>query len=219
MPEGLDAEVVSNGVDSATSAGRSRSKALDDALVAYEMNGEPLPPDHGFPVRLVVPGWVGVASIKWLGRIEVADEPLSSPWNTTQYRMTGPDYPPDSPPLTKQAVKSAFELPWGARRADRRNVPARPLVVGHGVGSPGGGERRRRPALAPRRAPLGPNPRGWRRWELRVDAAAAGQLRAPGARHDHRGGPSRTPCRSTTGLPVRGGRPPPGSRHRVVAAK
>jgi len=63
----------------------------------------------------VVPGWVGIASIKWLGQIEVSDQPLFSPWNTTQYRMVGGDYPPDSPPLAAQQVKSAFELAWDAR--------------------------------------------------------------------------------------------------------
>ncbi|MBS1844817.1 MAG: sulfite oxidase [Actinobacteria bacterium] len=112
MPQGLDAEVITKGVNE----GHVRrplplAKALDDALLAYEMNGEMLQPDHGMPLRLIVPGWVGVASIKWLGQIEVADVPLYSPWNTTQYRMIGPEYPPDSPPLTRQRVKSAFELP------------------------------------------------------------------------------------------------------------
>ena len=43
--------------------GGELAKALDDALLVYEMNGEPLPPDHGAPVRLIVPGWVGIASI------------------------------------------------------------------------------------------------------------------------------------------------------------
>jgi DMSO/TMAO reductase YedYZ molybdopterin-dependent catalytic subunit len=54
-------------------------------LVAFEMNGEALPPDHGFPARLVVPGWVGVASVKWLGALEVSDSRLWSPWNTRWY--------------------------------------------------------------------------------------------------------------------------------------
>jgi DMSO/TMAO reductase YedYZ molybdopterin-dependent catalytic subunit len=115
LPEGLDANVVSGGVD----LGKVRrplpvEKALDDVLLAYEMNGAELPPDHGYPVRLVVPGWVGIASIKWLGRIEVSTRPLFSPWNTTSYRMFGPDYPADSPPLTSQPVKSAVELARGA---------------------------------------------------------------------------------------------------------
>ena len=105
-------------------------KALDDVLVAYEMNGEPLPPDHGCPARLVVPGWVGIASIKWLGRIEVADHPLFSPWNTTQYRLTGAHLRARRAAADAQAVKSAFELAFGATlQAGRRHVlPA--LVVG-----------------------------------------------------------------------------------------
>jgi DMSO/TMAO reductase YedYZ molybdopterin-dependent catalytic subunit len=57
----------------------SRSMSLDDALaptnlLCYEMNGEPLPPLHGFPLRLIAPGWYGVANVKWLKRIEVVDK-------------------------------------------------------------------------------------------------------------------------------------------------
>ena len=44
-----------------------------DNLLCYEMNDEPLPPEHGFPVRLIAPGWYGVANVKWLTRIEVLD--------------------------------------------------------------------------------------------------------------------------------------------------
>jgi DMSO/TMAO reductase YedYZ molybdopterin-dependent catalytic subunit len=115
LPQGLDPNVVTGGVD----LGKVRrplpvDKALDDVLLAYEMNGTRLPADHGFPVRLVVPGWVGIASIKWLGQIEVSTQPRFSPWNTTSYRMFGPEYPADSPPLTSQPVKSALELARGA---------------------------------------------------------------------------------------------------------
>ncbi|MQY10750.1 hypothetical protein SRB5_08630 [Streptomyces sp. RB5] len=116
MPRGLDAEYVSGGV----SVGRVRrpmpvAKALDDVLLAYEMNGAPLPPDHGHPVRVLVPSWVGIASIKWAGDIEVSAHPLYSPWNTDVYRLFGPSYPPGgSAPLTHQSLKSAFELPWNA---------------------------------------------------------------------------------------------------------
>ena len=83
MPEGLDNRVSADGADQ----GHVRrplpiAKALDDALLAFEMNGEELPPDHGFPARIVVPGWIGVASIKWVGSIEVSSTPLSSPWST-----------------------------------------------------------------------------------------------------------------------------------------
>jgi DMSO/TMAO reductase YedYZ molybdopterin-dependent catalytic subunit len=56
----------------------ARSMSLEQALnrdnlLCYEMNGEPLPPEHGFPVRLIAPGWYGVATVKWLTRIEVVD--------------------------------------------------------------------------------------------------------------------------------------------------
>jgi DMSO/TMAO reductase YedYZ molybdopterin-dependent catalytic subunit len=168
MPEGLDASVVTDGVD----YGHVRrplpiGKALDDALLAYEMNGEDLPPDHGAPLRLVVPGWIGVASIKWVGRIEVSDRPLASPWNTKWYRMTGPSYPPDSPPLGAQAVKSAFELPWDAAfRAGRRHVlHGRSWSGADAISrvevSTDGGETWRRARL--RRPDL---PDAWVRWEL-----------------------------------------------------
>ncbi|WP_069629394.1 sulfite oxidase, partial [Streptomyces niveus] len=112
MPRGLDADYVTEGVN----LGRVRrplpvAKALDDVILAYEMNGEPLPYDHGYPVRVVVPSWVGIASIKWLGDIEVSAGPLTSPWNTDFYRLFGPSYPPGgSDPLTRQTIKSGFEL-------------------------------------------------------------------------------------------------------------
>jgi DMSO/TMAO reductase YedYZ molybdopterin-dependent catalytic subunit len=49
------------------------SKALDDCILAYEMNGEPLPREHGFPVRLIVPGWYGVNNVKWVEELRVMD--------------------------------------------------------------------------------------------------------------------------------------------------
>jgi DMSO/TMAO reductase YedYZ molybdopterin-dependent catalytic subunit len=110
MPEGLDPEV---GSDGHVRRPLSIEKALDDVLVVYEMNGEPLPPDHGYPARLLVPGWIGIANIKWLGRIEVSTEPLFSAWNTTQYRFTGANYPQPQV-LSTQVIKSAFELAFPA---------------------------------------------------------------------------------------------------------
>jgi DMSO/TMAO reductase YedYZ molybdopterin-dependent catalytic subunit len=114
MPEGLDDPVADQGH---VRRPLPVAKALHpDTLLVYEMNGRPLPPDHGFPVRLLVPGWVGISSIKWVGRIEVSDQPLFSPWNTTSYRLFGDAYP-DSPLVTEQVVKSALELPFPATLA------------------------------------------------------------------------------------------------------
>ncbi|GAA3929031.1 sulfite oxidase [Actinomadura viridis] len=166
LPRGLDPNFVTGGVD----LGPVRrplpvAKALDDVLLAYEMNGEPLPPDHGFPVRLVVPGWIGVSSVKWVGEIEVADRPLFSPWNTRFYRLFGPDHPPEGgPPLAEQVVKSAFELPWDATvRAGR------PVVLTGRSWSPHGPVRRVEVSTDGgatwRTARLRGPERGWRRWE------------------------------------------------------
>jgi DMSO/TMAO reductase YedYZ molybdopterin-dependent catalytic subunit len=64
----------------------SRLDALrDDLLLAYEMNGEPLPPNHGAPLRLVVPGWFGIAWIKWLSRIELHDRRYMSKYMAREY--------------------------------------------------------------------------------------------------------------------------------------
>jgi len=111
MPEGLDDPV---GTQGHVRRPLPIEKALDpDTLLVYAMNGKVLPADHGFPIRLLVPGWAGIASIKWVGRIEVSTDPLFSAWNTTLYRLFGDAYP-DSPLVTDQAVKSAFELPFPA---------------------------------------------------------------------------------------------------------
>jgi hypothetical protein len=102
--------------------------------------------------------------------------PLSSPWNTKWYRMTGPSYPADAPPLAEQPVKSAFELPWDARlpagrrgyltgRAWSGRAPIRTVEV-----STDGGAHWRRARFH------GPNHRdAWVRWELPWAPPAAGR--------------------------------------------
>lgn len=71
----------------ASSNGRSIpiEKALDDVLVAFKANGEALRKEHGYPVRLVVPGWEGNMWVKWLRRIEVRDSPVESREETSKY--------------------------------------------------------------------------------------------------------------------------------------
>ncbi|HEY2765039.1 MAG TPA: molybdopterin-dependent oxidoreductase [Pseudonocardiaceae bacterium] len=60
--------------------------------------------NHGFPARLVVSGCLGAASIKWLGRIEVSEDPLYVPWNTEDYVLIGPDFPAYEPAHTRVHV-------------------------------------------------------------------------------------------------------------------
>ena len=60
-------------------------KAREDVLLAYKMNDVDLPPEHGFPLRAIVPGWYAVASIKWLERIIVTDQPFAGYYQTLDY--------------------------------------------------------------------------------------------------------------------------------------
>lgn len=165
---GLDASFVSGGVD----YGPVRrpfpiAKALDDALLAWGMNGEPLLPDHGYPLRLVLPGWVGIASIKWLGSLEVSTTELTSPWNTKWYRI-GDEV------LTTNPVRSAWELPWDAQltgpdlrlagRSWSGAAPIRRVEV-----SVDGGATWRRARVQPGRD------LGWSQWSWRWADAAPGR--------------------------------------------
>ncbi|MGW1010678.1 sulfite oxidase [Streptomyces termitum] len=169
LPRGLDDPYVSGGTD----YGRVRrplpvAKALDDVILAYEMNGEPLPYDHGHPVRLIVPHWIGIASIKWLGDIEVSTRPLTSPWSTDWYRLFGAAHPAGgSAPLTRQTLKSAHHLPFGAtleagrtHRLTGRAWSAHAPVRAVDVSTDGGATWR------PARLHDSPRRGAWVRWSL-----------------------------------------------------
>ena len=89
-----------------------------DTLLAYALNGDVLPRDNGYPIRALLPGWVGSSSIKWLHRIVVSSEDLWTRNNTTSYVLVGDDYPPEGEAqgevVTAQTIKSALALPWPA---------------------------------------------------------------------------------------------------------
>ena len=79
---------IERGVEQDYARALSAADALDDeVLLTYEMNGLPLPPQHGFPLRLLVPGWYGMAQVKWLTRIDVLDERFTGYQNEIAYRM------------------------------------------------------------------------------------------------------------------------------------
>jgi sulfane dehydrogenase subunit SoxC len=77
----------------------------EHALLAYEMNGAPLPPQHGYPLRLVLPGWYGMQNVKWLTRITVLKEPSTGFQNAVGYRMYDADGVPGEP-LTRMLPRS-----------------------------------------------------------------------------------------------------------------
>lgn len=80
-----------------------------DILIAYEMNGEPLTADHGAPFRLVVPRWYGVASVKWLTRIEVISEEFEGEFQVSHYMYEWADQPHE--PVTLMRVRARITDP------------------------------------------------------------------------------------------------------------
>jgi len=81
--------------ESADAAGMSRSipldKAMGDVIVALYQNGERVRPENGYPMRLVVPGWIGNINVKWLRRIKVTEEPTETKDETSRYTELRPD--------------------------------------------------------------------------------------------------------------------------------
>jgi DMSO/TMAO reductase YedYZ molybdopterin-dependent catalytic subunit len=79
---------IEGGEEQLYERGLPRADALGpDALLAYAINGQPLPPQHGFPCRLVVAGWYGMAHVKWLSAITAVSEPFDGYQNRVGYRL------------------------------------------------------------------------------------------------------------------------------------
>ncbi len=117
-------------------------KALaGDVLLATHLNDEPLSPEHGFPVRVVVPGWIGARSVKWLGRIVVRPDPSENYFQTKAYRIER-TINPEAPTDVSGGVPLA-ELPVNAVILDPKpgqSIQAGPVVVlGWAIGQGGSG--------------------------------------------------------------------------------
>jgi sulfane dehydrogenase subunit SoxC len=109
--------------EGADAAGMDRSipmdKALDDALLAYAMNGEALRPAQGYPLRLVLPGWEGNSNIKWLRRIEIGDAPWETREETSKYTDLMPDGTARQFTFVMEA-KSVITSPSGGQKITER---------------------------------------------------------------------------------------------------
>ena len=90
-----------------------------DTMLAFAMNGETLPTSHGFPVRLVVPDWYGMASVKWLSDIRVVAESFSGFFQVKRYVMLGNGFDPPVQ-LTNAAVRSVIVYPSPHQRLESR---------------------------------------------------------------------------------------------------
>jgi DMSO/TMAO reductase YedYZ molybdopterin-dependent catalytic subunit len=113
-------EVVFTGADRGVQGGNehdyARSLSVADSmrsevLLAYEMNGRPLEPQHGFPLRLVVPGWYGMTSVKWLTSIEVVDHAFDGYQQKGTYLFKASAEDPGTP--VRQMVPRALMIPPG----------------------------------------------------------------------------------------------------------
>ncbi|XP_029809713.1 sulfite oxidase, mitochondrial isoform X1 [Suricata suricatta] len=114
--EGLDSDPTGT----AYGASIPLARAMDpeaEVLLAYEMNGQPLPRDHGFPVRVVVPGVVGARHVKWLGKVSVEPEESYSHWQRRDYKGFSPSVDWDTvdfdsaPSIQELPVQSAITEP------------------------------------------------------------------------------------------------------------
>ena len=103
---GAAAEIIFSGFDGGVQGDDvqvyQRSLTIEEAsreemLLAYEMTGQPLQPQHGYPFRLIVPGWYGMASVKWLDRMEAVGEPFQGHQMTKSYRYTQDKDDPGDP--------------------------------------------------------------------------------------------------------------------------
>jgi DMSO/TMAO reductase YedYZ molybdopterin-dependent catalytic subunit len=112
-------EVVFTGLDAGIDGGveqvYARSLSLADArsdgvMLAYAGNGVPLLPQHGYPLRLVVPGWYGMTSVKWLGSVRVVSEPFEGYQQATAYRMRSSADEPGTP-VTRMAPRALMVPP------------------------------------------------------------------------------------------------------------
>lgn len=151
-------------------------KALHpDTLLAYQMNGETLPEAHGFPLRLVVPGWYGMASVKWLTDMTVIGESFKGFYQTERYVYEWTDEPGGGIPATQIKIKSLITQPLDGEILNRGEIRVRGVAwagdakVKKVEVSSDGGLTWRKARLLSRSIPY-----GWCQWEYRWKAFASG---------------------------------------------
>jgi sulfane dehydrogenase subunit SoxC len=170
---------VERGVEQDYARGLPLAEALrPETLLVWAMNGAPLPPQHGAPLRLVVPGWYGMAQVKWLSRIDVLQQRFDGFQNTTAYRLKV-DADEDGEPVTRIRPRALLappgwpdfmtrerfvrtgRVPLSGRAWSGRSPVARVEV------STDGGHSWADARLAP---PDRAHPFSWRAWEFTWDA-------------------------------------------------
>jgi sulfane dehydrogenase subunit SoxC len=137
LPDGA-VEALFTGLDRGVEGGEEQAfqRALpleealrDEVLLAYEMHGAPLPPQHGFPLRLIVPGWYGMTNVKWLSRIELLSRPFAGYQQTWSYRVRQAE-DEEGEPLSYMQPRSLLVPPGIPEFLTRdRTVPAGEVLL------------------------------------------------------------------------------------------
>jgi sulfite oxidase len=153
-----------------------------DVLLAWEMNGERLPPEHGFPLRVVVPGWIGARSVKWLSSIQVQHEPSDNFYQQRTYKVFPPHVDKTTADWSQGLMLGELSLTSViCDPADGAELAAGPVKV-RGYAMAGGQRTVERVEVTADNggrwevAELGePAPAGaWRLWEATVEPPAGG---------------------------------------------
>jgi DMSO/TMAO reductase YedYZ molybdopterin-dependent catalytic subunit len=178
-------EIVFRGADIGIDRGQEHafarslvpSEALrEDVLLAYEMNGQPLPPQHGYPLRLVVPRGYGMASVKWLVRIEAIDHAFDDVQQAHSYHFRSLAGEPGTP-CTRMRVNSLLAPPGIPDFYTRERVLRSGPVAIEGRAWSGAGAVARAEfavdgAWRDARLDAAPAPHAWQRWRVEWDALA-----------------------------------------------
>lgn len=99
-------------------------------LLACEMNGEPLPPEHGFPLRVVVPGYIGARSVKWLASIRVQETPSENHYQARAYKLFPPHVGPEDADWARGLMLGELSLTSAiGSPGDGEELPAGPVAV------------------------------------------------------------------------------------------
>jgi DMSO/TMAO reductase YedYZ molybdopterin-dependent catalytic subunit len=172
LDRGVQGDIVQDYQRSLSVAEASR----EEVLLVYAMNGRPLEPQHGFPLRLIVPGWYGMTSVKWLARIEAIRGPFEGYQMTGSYRYAQSLDDPGEP-VTLQRVRALMVPPGipdfvtrtrlveaGSARLTGRAWAGRPAVASVEVSTDGG----KAWATAELGKPLGPF--AWCEWSYEWQA-------------------------------------------------
>ena len=145
-----------------------------EILIAYEMNGEPLGPDHGRPFRLIVPHWYAVASVKWLKRIDVLTEPYAGEFQTGHYMYEWPDRAPERVDLMRVRARITDPAPGSTLAPGTHTVRGKawsgtgPITVVE-VSLTGEGEWQPAEVVPPQ------GPYQWQDWSFEWAATAVGR--------------------------------------------